>query len=97
MSNTGARIIEGLKEAAAGEMSRITIEGQVWQRMPAWQPIETAPRQTKVLVALWEYDNPLSGERVFLIAQKIAAGWVDDFEYGVYEPTHWMSLPEPPK
>jgi hypothetical protein len=30
---SGAKIIEGLKDAVAGNFSRVTIEGQVWQRI----------------------------------------------------------------
>lgn len=29
---SGAKIIEGLKEAVAGDMTRVTIEGQTWLR-----------------------------------------------------------------
>lgn len=29
---SGAKIIEGLKEAIAGDLSRVTIDGQVWVR-----------------------------------------------------------------
>lgn len=32
MSKTGARIIEGLKEAIAGDLSSVMIEGQAWVR-----------------------------------------------------------------
>jgi hypothetical protein len=48
---SGAKIIEGLKAALAGDLSRVSIDGRTWTRvMPGsdpgtgWQPIETAPR-----------------------------------------------------
>jgi hypothetical protein len=31
---SGAKIIEGLKQAIAGDFGRVTIEGQVWTREP---------------------------------------------------------------
>jgi len=59
-----------------------------------WQPIETAPKTKKRILAIkgktmkivvWsaileEWDNPQE--------------WGED---GTWKPTHWMPLPEPPK
>jgi len=39
---SGAKIIEGLKDAAAGNFSRVTIEGQVWQRIVTASDAEAA-------------------------------------------------------
>lgn len=61
-----------------------------------WQPIETAPKDTSVLVvgeygyvwvAKYEYVGPRAGTR-----------W-ETFGLGrlPFEPTHWMPLPKPPK
>ena len=35
-SSTGSKIINGLREAVAGNSARVTIEGQSWIREPAW-------------------------------------------------------------
>lgn len=60
-----------------------------------WQPIETAPRYGRILVFC-----PLTGVCV------ASAGWSnaapDNIKWYVIndivaQPTHWMSLPEPPK
>lgn len=32
MSKTGQKIIEGLKAAVAGDLARVTIDGQTWER-----------------------------------------------------------------
>ena len=70
--------------------------------MSQWQPIETVPMMTDVL--LWDgtsqnvghcdmtdydgyYDEPV-------LASNIHGGWLDAEDY---QPTHWMPLPEPPK
>lgn len=33
MSNLGPKIIEGLKQAVAGDLARVTIEGETWARV----------------------------------------------------------------
>jgi len=69
--------------------------------MTEWQPIETAPNDTLVLLYLggndieigegWHtYDEPPYGT-----PSKELYWWVD--ERGRVYPTHWMMLPEPPK
>jgi hypothetical protein len=37
---SGQKIVEGLKDAVAGNFSRVTIEGQTWQRI---EPPEPSP------------------------------------------------------
>lgn len=68
----------------------------------AWQPIETAPKDgTSILVAhelavfsaCWEKDGRETNTG--------QPGWIDGVmnrseEYVVYEPTHWMPLPDLP-
>jgi len=34
MTSLGARMIASLKEAAAGDLSRVSIDGQIWVKMP---------------------------------------------------------------
>lgn len=51
--SAGRRIIDGLKDAVAGNFASVTIEGQRWVRADTagWQPIETAPKDgTRVLL-----------------------------------------------
>lgn len=45
----GSKIIEGLRDAVAGNFTSVTIEGQQWARQDC-HPIETAPRDgTEIL------------------------------------------------
>lgn len=73
-----------------------------------WQPIDTAPKETELLVGKWVgeewricqsgyyYDsgNEFEGERPYWY-------WHCDWDNGGVTddegPTHWMPLPEPPK
>jgi hypothetical protein len=61
-----------------------------------WQPIESAPESTKVLVGLW-----LSSHRWFeLVAEKVpaeASNWIADSGRITLKPTHWHPLPAPPE
>lgn len=64
-----------------------------------WQPIETAPRDGRHLLLFPNYENwprPTVGR------------WADEYGglwymaevgtlCGLWKPTHWMPLPEPPK
>lgn len=66
-----------------------------------WQPIETAPRVTRVLISC-------AGQNIVDIGSQTHKGdgkwiWItDDNEshesgyFGESEPTHWMPLPDPP-
>lgn len=64
-----------------------------------WQPIETAPRDGRILVYCPKYGeqfvaflgvNPNDGEEKWVIAQG------SDITFIVPSPTHWMPLPPPP-
>lgn len=68
-----------------------------------WQPIETAPRVTRVLVTTAERDGIVDiarqdhqGNDVWVWVtddhESAATGYFDDDE-----PTHWMPLPKPPE
>ena len=68
-----------------------------------WQPIETAPEETTILVyGIWEgelngCDHDPAVWKAHFIYDK---WWVEGGEYYaqcVINPTHWMPLPEPPK
>ena len=56
-----------------------------------WQPIETAPRNTPVLVFAPKPRSP----RVIAEATLGAGQWWAR-GLGALEPTHWMPLPSPP-
>jgi len=67
-----------------------------------WQPIETAPKDTLVILYLrdgdivinegWHtYDEPPYGE------PSKELYWMDLETGKTLHPTHWMKLPEPPK
>ena len=72
-----------------------------------WKPIDTAPRETELLVGRWvagewricqsgycfDKGNAFEGEPSYWF-------WHTDFDYGGVTdgdgPTHWQELPEPP-
>ncbi len=82
------------------------------QEESGWRPIETAPRDgTLVRLCVKGYE-PTVGKLVTEHSTEVGGQWVDfdpegafetDFELrehlknGLYEPTHWMPLTEPPK
>ncbi len=55
-----------------------------------WKPIETCPKDKWVIAYLYPYEP-------FIAKLDQSHGWVDEREHGIYSPTHWMPLPEPPK
>ena len=70
----------------------------------AWQPIETAPRETWILVGGWEGDHFTIAESMsFLEYGNEMEGeprgpwlvWASDY-HPPEEPTHWMPLPAAP-
>jgi hypothetical protein len=56
-----------------------------------WKPIETAPRNGKDILIGGDY----SYRTTVLVASWRVIGWVD-MEGDLYNPTHWMPLPEAP-
>lgn len=96
---SGAKIIEGLKDAAAGKFEYVTINGVRWSVVPGWQPIETAPKDgTEILVSdsrcldgfmqvvCWDDDRP----------DNYSWATSDGPSFHADAFTHWMPLPEPP-
>ncbi|MCL1915541.1 MAG: DUF551 domain-containing protein [Desulfovibrionaceae bacterium] len=59
-----------------------------------WQPIETAPKNADIIIYAnsGEYWKVGQGER-----RSGGKGWRFKGESSIVFPTHWMSLPEPPK
>lgn len=55
-----------------------------------WMPIETAPKQTDVLV--WK---KAIGKQA--VAEFVDEEWFDDCGALNAKPTHWMPLPQPPQ
>jgi hypothetical protein len=51
---SGAKIIEGLKEAIAGNLARVTIDGQVWAKVPVSDFDESDKKTFIVMRALCE-------------------------------------------
>jgi len=77
------------------------LEGQI--RAPAgavqaWRDIETAPKDTRVLIwsgqeryaAHWS-QNPLTGDEAWIVAE-----WGTEGDQALVRPTHWQPLPPPP-
>lgn len=65
-----------------------------------WQPIETAPKNDRVLIAYPIFgDGTLDVEIAVLVDEKwYALDEYDapDMEKPFWDPTHWMPLPPPP-
>ena len=67
--------------------------------MSEWQPIETAPKDGKYILAV---RNAVGHRAVTVIVFDEVLGWVgrtveDEKKMVKYQPTHWMPLPEPPE
>jgi hypothetical protein len=66
--------------------------------MMEWQPIETAPRDKRILVwsgqeiyaAHW-VRNMITNDEAWIVAQ-----WGDECDQALVKPTHWLPLPEAP-
>jgi hypothetical protein len=74
------------------------------QAEPGWQPIETAPKDTFVLVRAQAWARPAIGAlRLWYRPSPPAWTWLDENgdELSPYEyegpPTHWMPLPPAPR
>lgn len=62
--------------------------------MPAWQPIETAPKDgTEVLGFIPSYYQGKGGQTVILWME---GEWWDNRCFPT-TPTHWQALPDPPE
>ena len=59
-----------------------------------WQPIETAPKTKKRILAI-------KGKTIKIVVwYPVLKEWGNPQEWGddgTWKPTHWMPLPEPPK
>ena len=69
-----------------------------------WQPIETAPTNTSILVYIPNTEHYGPGiYRAIKVDMGTGVRWHTSALYGgwdidaIYTPTHWMPLPEPPK
>lgn len=69
-----------------------------------WQPIETAPKDEKILLARagqwvdigeWEDDRHAKKPRPYWTANR--EWWAGKMAMREQQPTHWMPLPPPPK
>ena len=65
--------------------------------MSEWQPIETAPQDTRVLVFMLPWADDDFDDGVALVARRTVAGWRrDDSDDEFHAFTHWQPLPAPP-
>lgn len=70
--------------------------------MSEWQPIETAPAGTELLLLaeklIGSDSYPIDFMAVGMLDTWCTRGWVDhDGELLSFKPTHWMPLPRSPK
>jgi hypothetical protein len=95
--SAGAKIIDGLKDAVAGNFSSVTINGQRWVRVD-WQTIETAPKDGTYILVYGKHSRAIGYPGRQLTVRWDGQAWESaDDGYGVYlTPTHWMPLPKPP-
>ena len=61
-----------------------------------WQPIETAPKDVRILF-YWLKGYSGRGTKVEIGAHNQDEYYDFDGAMFLYEPTHWMTLPDPPK
>ena len=61
--------------------------------MSGWQPIETAPKNRRVLVAR-PGEEPVIAENVMYTSAGYS--WCSGYQEMRIRPTHWMPLPPPP-
>ena len=76
------------------ELEKFKAAAPVAQAEPEWHPIETAPKDTLVLL--------FGAKRSEMVVGMFHTrdGWVIDTPSewaSMYTPTHWMPLPQPPK
>jgi hypothetical protein len=105
---SGAKIIEGLRDAVAGNFTTVTIEGQRWVRDSGWQSMESAPKDgTEVLLFTHQEVDDFCDEAFDAIQigywdegnyvsdpmWSCEAGW---FLQKIGTPLAWMPLPAPP-
>jgi hypothetical protein len=65
-------------------------------KRPLWQPIETAPRDGRTILAYGCWPNfPSVPDVAFVYWDEDSNWWAFDGEEMLI--THWMHLPEPPK
>lgn len=78
-----------------------------WMQMSEWQTIETAPRNGERVLGRMSYIDRLTGKMQYARRQTYYGktshvplyGWNygrDPENQNLWEPTHWMPLPEPP-
>ena len=67
--------------------------------MTAWQPIETAPKDGTLIVAVVNCYHTLEKHtEQFAVVFFNDGNWVSEHPLsGGYDPTHWMTLPDPPQ
>lgn len=62
---------------------------------PAWQPIETAPKDGTDILAYQRWEE--GTERILVMRWDEKGGWRTNVHSFVrFDPSHWMPLPSPP-
>jgi hypothetical protein len=62
-----------------------------------WQPIETAPKDGRRIIAWFGANSEKYAESVYWLPEGGCWVWSQDGDSPRTPPTHWMPLPEPPK
>lgn len=101
---SGQRVIDGLKDALAGNLARVTIDGETWTRGERWRPISTAPKDgTEIDLWVVSRSGPFQWREPDCHFDN--GWWIQDDgrkrpiaigEDPKVTPTHWRPLPEPP-
>ena len=80
--------------AEVARLKGIIRNHKVAERVPEWQPIETAPNNELILI------GPTKRMGVCVGMNHSFEGWVTETPsdwVSIYAPTHWMPLPAAPK
>jgi hypothetical protein len=68
------------------------------EAMQEWQPIESAPIGSCVLVAFHEWDDTTQKQIIAFAQSSDGDHWYEQESHSlIWTPTHWMPIPEPPK
>lgn len=93
-----ARLADLLDEDQFNEIESMALNAGIHPppEPQGWQPIETAPRDTPILLSIFASGDPERERLVVVGGSSDGVTWIDHYDYEIHPPTHWMPLPAPP-
>lgn len=87
-------------ETKTGVIAQLTARVAELEAAQGWQPIETAPKDgTIIFVEAYDHARLTGPVHSGYWSPAYEGGpyaWVEDYDYKICDPTHWMPLPQPP-